>query len=307
MTYNRVFFVKSHLLPALLLSLLALAACEDEPGCVSDDTNGLVISFFEISDTTAQNPAGVLIAGVEPVGTRAYRIDSGEVTESQAYPLVLNPSEDVATFYVVQEDGRVDTLAVSYQREQTLISPECGPSQRYFNLDTLLGGSTFDSIRIVDREVSKLNSSTNPNIEVYSCPDFFYTDSVIINFLEKEADTTLIRGDSLFVQSIRDDRGQVLANENDTIVGTLRVPINPQEPSLTLTFDLRAHDGQPARTQTLTLVYETESVRLARQCRPETRYFDLDTVAHTFDSLHIESSELAVDVPLNIEVIDILD
>ena len=116
-----------------------------------------------------------------------------------------------------------------------------------------------------------------------------------------------MRGDSLFVQSIRDDRGQVLATENDTILGSLRVPVNPQANSVTLTFDLLAHHGEPARTQTLTLAYEQESLRLAKQCRLETRYFDLDTVRSTFDSLHIEDRELAAGIPLNIKVINILE
>ena len=296
MTYNRIFSVKNHFLPALLLFFLSLAACEDEPGCVSDNSSFVTISFFKIDDTTQRNVDDS--NGISRFSAVGSSPDSA-VTVSG---LPLNPSENVATFYVSQENGQVDTIALSYQREQTLISPECGPSQRYFNLDTIR--STFDSIRIVDREVSNLNSPTKPNIEIYACPDTFYTDNIIVNFLERD---TLVRRDTLFVQSIRDDRGQLLADKNDTIVGSLRVPVNPQVGGVTLTFDLLAHKGEPARTQTLTLAYEEEQLRLARQCRPETRYFDLDTVRSTFDSLHIENRELAVDVPLNIEIIDLLE
>ena len=306
MTYNRISSVKNHFLPIFLFFCLALAACEDESGCVSDTTNLVQLSFFTIDDTTQRNTEETIVEGILPIGGEGYRLDSVPTARSSAF-FSLNPSENAATFYLVREDGQVDTIALSYQREQTLISPDCGPAQRYFNLDTVAGSSTFDSIRIVDRELSDLNGPTSPNIEIYTCPDTFYTDNILINFVEKEADTTLIRADSLFVQSIRDDRGQVLAEPNDTIVGSLRVPVNPQANSVTLTFELLPHDGDPARTETLTLSYEAETLRLARQCRQELRYFDLDTVGYTFDSLSIEDSELAIDVPLNIEVIDILE
>ena len=279
----------------------ALAACEDEPGCVSEDSSSVEIAFFAIDDTSRRNSIELAVQGVVPVGANPYTLDTTFQATSE-YSLFLNPSEDVATFYIVQADNTVDTLVLSYQREQTLISPECGPSQRYFNLDTLR--STFDSVRIIERELSAL---TRTNIEIYTCQDTFYTDDIILNFLEKVADTIPTRRDSLFVQSIRDDRGQVLANENDTIVGQLRVPINPQAESITLTFDLLAHDSIPARTQTLTLAYQQQTVRLARQCALQTRYFDLEIVDHTFDSLRLANRELAVDVPLNIEITDILN
>ena len=300
MTYNRIFSVKSHFLPALLLFFLGLAACEDEPGCVSENSSFVRIAFFKIDDTTQRNADEVIVPQIFPVGSGSVVVDT-TLSARAIVALPLNPSQDVATFYVVQEDGQEDTIALRYQREQTLISPDCGPTQRYFNLDTVGAVSTFDSIRIVDREVSDIIGT---NIEIYTCPDTFYTDNIIINFLERD---TLVRNDTLFVQSIRDDRGQVLADENDTIAGSLRVPVNPRAASITLTFELLAHDDEPARTQTMTLAYQAEPLRLARQCRLETRYFDLDTVGYTFDSLHIEDRELAVDVPLNIEVIDILE
>ena len=300
MTYNRISSVKNHFLPIFLFFCLALAACEDESGCVSDDSDRAIVTFYQIDDTVQRNLDNDIRVGIIPVGGNP---DSTNINDG----LPLNPSADGVTYYLFYDDGSLDTVVLSYQREQTLISPECGPSQRYFNLAVDTSLTTLDSIRVVDQEVSSLNSPTSPNIEIYTCPDTFYTDNIRINFLEKEADTTLIRADSLFVQSIRDDRGQVLAEPNDTIVGSLRVPVNPQANSVTLTFELLPHDGDPARTETLTLSYEAETLRLARQCRQETRYFDLDTVGYTFDSLSIEDSELAIDVPLNIEVIDILE
>lgn len=296
MTYNRIFSVKNHFLFALLLFFLALAACEDEPGCVSDSTNVVKVGFFKIDDTTKRNADDVSVLEVIPVGSESILVDTSS-TARQRIDIPLNPSEDVTTFNMVLASGKVETLVLRYKREQTLISPECGPTQRYYDLT--VDTTTFDAFRVVEQELGKVK---NINIELYTCQDTFYTQEMIVNFLEQ--DTAGIRRDSLFVQSIRDDRGQLLANENDTIVGSLRVPINPLAESITLTFDLLAHDGKPARTETLALSYRDDTVRFADNCRLQTRYFGLDAVRSTFDSLHIENRELAVDVPLNIEIID---
>ena len=296
MTYNRIFFVKNHFLFALLLFFLALAACEDEPGCVSDDTNEVKIGFFKIDDTTKRNADDVFVLEVIPIGSESILVDTS-ATVRQRIDIPLNPSEDVTTFNMVLASGEVKTLVLRYKREQTLISPECGPTQRYYDL--AVDRSTFDNFRVVERELGKVK---NMNIELYTCQDTFYTQEVVINFLEQ--DTAGIRRDSLFVQSIRDDSGQLLANENDTIVDILRVPINPQAESVTLTFDLLAHDGEPARTETLAFSYRDDTVRFAANCRLQTRYFGLDVLNSTFDSLHIENRELAVDVPLNIKIIN---
>ncbi len=271
MTYNRIFSVKNHFLPTLVLFFLALAACEDEPGCVSDATNVVKIGFFKIDDTTQRNADEVIISGISFIGSGFASLD----TSITGIQLPLNPSEDVTAFEVTLAGGEVKTLVLSYKREQTLISPECGPTQRYYDLT--VDTTTFDAYRLVEPELGKIK---NINIELYTCQDTFYTREVILNFLEQ--DTAGIRRDSLFVQSIRDDRGQLLADENDTIVGSLRIPINPQAESITLTFDLLAHDGEPARTETLALSYSDDTVRFADNCRLQTRYAGLDTIRSTF-------------------------
>lgn len=296
MTYNRIFFIKSHFLPALVLFLFALAACEDEPGCVSDNTNLVKIGFYQIDDTTARNADEVAITAINLIGGPSEVVN----TTSSAIQLPLNPSTNTTTFEIVRASGETETVVLGYQREQQLISPDCGPEQRYFGLT--IDATTFDAFRVVEPE---LGSITGTNIELYTCQDSFYTESVVVNFLER--DTAGIRQDSLFVQSIQDDRGQVLAAENDTIVGGFRVPINPQAETTTLTLSLLAHRGEPARTETLSLSYQSDTVRFADNCRLQTRYAALDTLRSTFDSLHIENRELAVDVPLNIEIIDILE
>ncbi len=280
---------------------LGLAACEDEPGCVSDNDNLVKLNFFRIDDTTARNadPAGGGYVGIQLLGAQ------GPARDVPGGTLPLNPAEDVSIYYLFREDGTGDTIVLRYQREQQLISPDCGPTQRFFNLtvDTTQGSlTTLDSFRLVEPELSRLGGA---NLEIYTCQDFFYTDTVKLNFQKK--DTSSVRTDSLFIQAIRDEAGQVLV-ENDTVFGALNLPINPLAEQTVFTFELLAHGEQPERVETLTLAYEQEVVRFAEHCRPQTRYFNLDTLnaGTTFDSVRIENRELAQDVNLNLRIVDFI-
>ena len=281
---------------------LGLAACEDEPGCVTDNSNEVKVGFFRIDDTTARNPDQVLVDGVNAVGGGGYRIDSVP-RERTDYVLLLNPSEDVSTFYLSRSEGIVDTIVLRYQREQQLISPDCGPTQRFYNLtvDTVGGVTTLDSFRLIEPELSRLGGA---NLQIYTCQDEFYTQEVNLNFQERD---TLVRTDSLFIQAIRDESGRVLV-ENDTVFGTLSLPINPLSDRAVFTFELLAHGAQPARTETLTLTYAREAVRFAESCRLQTRFFNLDTLSTgtTFDSVRIENRELTEDINLNLRIVDFI-
>ena len=285
----------------VMVLFLGLAACEDEPGCVSDNNDEVRIGFFRIDDTTTRNADQLVITGVVAVGGGGYRDTTRE--EWTDYILYLNPSEDVSTFYLVRGDGTTDTIVLRYQREQQLLSPDCGPTQRFFNLevDTTKGSlTTLDSFRLIEPELTRLGGT---NLEIYTCQDEFYTQEMKLNFQEKD---TLVRTDSLFIRTITDGTGRVLVAD-DTVFGTLSLPINPAADQTVLTFELLAHGEQPARTETLTITYDREAVQFAESCRPQTRFFNLDTLAGTtFDSVRIENRELAVDVSLNLRIVDFI-
>ena len=275
-----------------MVLLLGLAACEDEPGCVTDNFEVVRLAFYKIDDTTARTQDDDINVGITLVGGNN---PSGESLSG----LPLNPTQDVSTFYI-SRNGIIDTLVLRYQREQQLISPDCGPTQRFYNLsiDTML--TTVDSIRLIEPELSRLGGA---NLEIYTCQDEFYTQEVRLNFQEKD---TVVRTDSLFIQAIRDQTGRVLI-ENDTVVGALNLPINPAAEQTVFTFELLAHGAQPARTDTLTITYDQQAVRFAESCRLQTRFFNLDTLpGTTFDSVRIENRELAQDVNLNLRIVDFI-
>lgn len=292
MNYFPLVFLKN-CFPLVVVLFLGLAACEDEPGCVTDNSETVKLAFYKIDDTTARNADDPSNFRIELVGGS---IPPGSTLDG----LPLNPAQNVSTFYLTR-NGVVDTIVLRYQREQQLISPDCGPTQRFYNLtiDTL---TTIDSIRLIEPELSRLGGA---NLEIYTCQDAFYTQEVNLNFQEK--DTAAVRTDSLFIQTIRDESGRVLV-ENDTVFGTLSLPINPLAERAVFTFELLAHGPQPARTETLTLTYEREAVRFAESCRLQTRFFNLDTLSSgtTFDSVRIENRELTEDINLNLRIVDFI-
>lgn len=295
MNFTPLVSLKNCLPLLVVLVFLGLAACEDEPGCVTNNFEVVKLAFYQIDDTTARSVDKDIEVGITLVGGSN---PSGEPLSG----LPLNPTQDVSTFYI-SRNGVTDTIVLRYQREQQLISPDCGPTQRFFNLtvDTTKGSlTTLDSFRLVEPELSKLGGA---NLEIFTCQDEFYTQEVKLNFQEKD---TLVRTDSLFIQRISDGTGRVLV-ENDTVFGRLDLSINPLADRTEFTFELLAHGDQPARTETLTLTYQQEPVRFAKNCRPQTRYFNLDTLAGTtFDSVRIENRELAQDVSLNLRIVDFI-
>jgi hypothetical protein len=74
--------------------------------------------------------------------------------------LPVNTGADVTVFILDSEQGR-DTLEFNYNRQQRLISVECGPEQVINNLEA--GQSTFDSLGILHQEL--IEEVTN--VEIY--------------------------------------------------------------------------------------------------------------------------------------------
>ena len=304
MKHNPSLLLKSHCLLVFLLGWLALAACETEPGCIDDNTNLIRVRYLQIDDTSRRTDYTSYLEGIVDVGLVGSDPNTeGGTTFLDALP--LNPSQNTTTILLLLTDGTVDTLVIDYHREQILVSPDCGPTQRFIVDSVRSSITSFDSVQIVD---PTLERSTPLNLELYICQDTFYTQEVRFNFQEREADTTIIRTDSLFVQTITDETGRVLL-ANDTVVGSLTLPINTASASTTFTFDLLANGNEPARTETLALVYQDTLTQFARTCAVQTRYFGLDTLSAgtTFDSVRFENRELAIDVPLNIEIVDVLE
>ena len=293
---NTLLVIKNHLLLFFILLLLGLAACENEESCVTSNSNLVQIAFYNIDDTTALNLDNTFFSGVTGIfaeNDQPIRPDSAGFFTG----LPLDPTDTTASFIFTFADGSQITIAFRYDREQSLISPECGPDQRYFNLDTI--SHTFDSLRIASREVGKFDGA---NIEIFTCQNNLYTDSIFLSFIQLDS---IQRPDTLLDRSITNAQGQVLFSPDS--VSRVSVPVVPNQSELTLFINqLDSATGQITATQELILSYQQEGKRSgdARQCQLQTRYYDLDTVRTTLDSIRFVQRELTLDNSINIEILD---
>lgn len=277
MKHNVFFFIKSHFPLISLLLFLAMSACEDEVSCVSDSTNIMGIRFYKIDTVSTQNADTVRILSLRTQEGKVLYAD----TLVTNLTLPLNPSADQVSF-VLEQDSTTDTLQLLYQREQRLISPECGVEQRFFNLST--GKQTFDSVRVREDELEKFNA---PHITIYNCK-YDFDDTVKLRFFRINEEERTVR-DTIPIVSVTDDRGNILTGM-DTITSLL-VPVNPEASQITLFFKRLLADGQTIEEDLLVLNYRKQLVQIAK-CQPQIRYDQLDTVSYTFDSLSFDSKTL---------------
>lgn len=278
MKHNIFSFLKSHFPITSLLFFLAMSACEDEASCVSNSTNMVDIRFYKIDTVSRQMADTVRYLSVMTEDGQVLYMD----TLVTSLRLPLNPGANKVSFLLAQDTAVTDTLHLLYEREQRLISPECGVDQRFFNLD--VGRQTFDSIHVSNDELKKFNS---PHIAIYNC-QYGFDDTVKLRFYRINAEEGLVR-DTVHLVSVTDDRGNVLANMEPK--SSLLVPVNPDAGRIALFFQKLLADGQTVENDTLILSYRKQLVQIAN-CKPQIRYDQLDTVSYSFDSLSFDNKTL---------------
>ena len=118
------------LIPVLLL----IAACATREICDADNQSEMV-ARFKIAGT--EPPADTVLSSVTVHGIRPGQPDSLIYRDVPAARLVLplNPNEVYSSF-VIEADGRRDTLRIGHRTEYYLISYTCGFAA-LFTLETL--------------------------------------------------------------------------------------------------------------------------------------------------------------------------
>ncbi len=276
MKHNTFLWAKNHFLLISLLSLFVMAACEDQASCVSDNTSEVSIQFYKI--TGAVQRTQETVDSIQ-VTTADGRFVTNEKNVS-GLTLPLDPTGNQVRF-VLSQDTATDVIELTYNREQQVISAECGVDQRYFDLS--IAQQSFDSVEVLEPEIKKSSNAQGGNIAIYFC-QYDLDDTVKLNFYKstpRPNNPPTISADTLVFASVTDDRGNRWA-ASDT-VSSLRVPINPEASQTALFFARQLADGT-LEQDTLVVSYRTATVQLAR-CLPQTRYDQLDTLRYTFDSL----------------------
>ena len=176
-SYKFIFWLSISLSGSIFFS------CANED-CVSVFNNYLLVGFIE-ADTLESgliefHEADTLFYSITAIGNDTIFYDSTDVASTFVLP--VNPAEDITTFILQMIDSiRYDTLSfdpieidtiyyvnpipqtitVSYDRKQRIISEDCGVGIAYTNLE--IEEITFPSTNLAEDKLSRFNEV---NIEV---------------------------------------------------------------------------------------------------------------------------------------------
>lgn len=276
---------------------LALSACLDENvSCVTDAFDTVRVNFLKLDRANARN---------DTLYFESIQASNGDFLDIQntalrSIALPLNPSGNQVIYYVNwREDSaaelQTDTLIFDYNREQRLISPECGVEQRFIDLRS--SNMAFDSLLIVDPEITLL---TNPNVNIYTC-QYEYTHIVRARFYSLNTTDNSTDEDTLVVSSITDDLGNLILSQQDTLHRVL-LPVDTTRNTTTFFFEIENETGEIVNRE-LNVSYFVDTVQFFH-CQPQIRVRNLDVNAsdHNFTDVEVDQEELNINNIRNLEI-----
>ncbi|MFP4341493.1 MAG: DUF6452 family protein [Cyclobacteriaceae bacterium] len=301
----KYFFILKYLYHSSLWAvfmLLGLSACLNEDvSCVSESFDTVRVRFLKL-DPSSPRQDTLAIASVFT--------DEGDLLLSNVLALglalPLNPTANSVTFVVEWAEDTLseferDTLTFTYNREQRLISPECGVEQSYDEL--AISSNSFDSVDVPDSEVNLFDPT---NVRIYTC-QYEFTNIARAQF--RRIDTTATEPtiitqevrDTLVISSITDNFGNVIFSGRDT-VSSARLPVDIQQESTSFFFDILVADGDTVR-RFIDLSYFVDTTQIF-DCRPQARVFNLDVDPEGSDFRNVEVTEevLNQNNPTNLEI-----
>jgi len=291
-----------HSLLWLLLIPLMLCACQDENvSCFTDTYDTVRVNFLKLD---RERPRRDTLYFESVSASNGVFLDIQDTALSRI-SLPLNPSGNEVAFYINwREDSaaelQTDTLVLVYEREQRLVSPECGVEQRFVNLRK--AGEAFDSVNVVEQEVKLFSSPVN----VYTCqyeftnlararflrPDTVSTEPLQINRVE----TTLL------VSRITDELGNVILEEPDSL-RRFSLPLNFNDRSTTFFFEIINTDLQTVE-RNVQVTYRVDTAQIF-DCLPQTTISNLDTDTddYNFADVDVVEGVLNINNDLNLEIL----
>ena len=149
-----------------LLSTLGLtigASCEKDGDCGSIFISEVKVRFF--FDTGDLKIRKLAFDSVYALGNDS--IFYNKENNRALYELPVNPFADTTAFIFAggdpQDSTRIDTVTISYNKIENIVSPLCGVEQRFFDL--LVTFTTFDSLVLVKDSLLLINEE---NIQIFN-------------------------------------------------------------------------------------------------------------------------------------------
>jgi len=148
--------LKNRLIPAFLIFLFAIVACEDNTDCSSSTRSEVKVRFRALTSPPPPLPYERIYA----IGADE-NASTGSTFYGNVYELPVNPLNNTTTFIFEGENNLRDTLEVSYNVQYRIISELCGVELIYKDLNIVY--SSFDSITVVTPIMTRL---TEVNFEI---------------------------------------------------------------------------------------------------------------------------------------------
>lgn len=125
----------------LLFFPCLLAACLDEPDCVTTTTDFVNVRFYDLAENVADT---LYLDRLTVAGSDSVLAEMDTLTSVR---LPLNSQEGRAAYYFETQYGR-DSLVLTYSLGTRLISEDCGVEVIYGNIGVT--AHSFDSVRVIN-------------------------------------------------------------------------------------------------------------------------------------------------------------
>jgi hypothetical protein len=120
--------MKKYFLFTLILSLILIWSCEKDDICLENTTPKLILKFYDINNDTLAKSVTSLTSWANDLDT----IYLNEAVDSIIVPLNLNLDK---TNYKLISSNVIDTLYLSYERNDLFISRSCGYKTIFENVE----------------------------------------------------------------------------------------------------------------------------------------------------------------------------
>ncbi|WKV12915.1 DUF6452 family protein [Marivirga harenae] len=143
----------------VLLLTISIFACDVDSNCNSVNVDFVTFSTVTLNANAEEQNVGVVFDSIVSPQTDDYFFLADTLSSFQ---LPLSPVENHTDFYFYS-GTRGDTISFTYEKRNSVDSPECGFNIDFIGLDTAF--QTFDSLVIVNDTLKRTVNA--PNIKLF--------------------------------------------------------------------------------------------------------------------------------------------
>lgn len=148
--------IKKYSIVAMLMAVILGYSCNNIPDCRNEiPLNELIVNFYDASNLTS---SAIKFDSIKALNTDSIFYLGDSIA---TYLLILDPSLNEST-YLFYQGNNEKSLTVSYARNISIISEECGPILLFS--DILIETHSFDSVALTN---DFLDQNISENVEIY--------------------------------------------------------------------------------------------------------------------------------------------